>query len=221
MGWFGNNTSDEDKDAIIKGLKSRVKELETVVNDYEEEERDFREDFYGRERVTAKRHARELEEKDDACDLKIKKANTANEEKIEKIERDANKRVRDAEDKAATAIREAKATTEKTEVAVSKAVLEEKTKQLGVVTDLKVTAAQEEARADVAEELVEGLQYELGAMTTLMTEFAKTNQGFAEKVMAKLPTVDLSKFSVNVEMPAPEVTVVNAGQPKGNEQGKK
>jgi hypothetical protein len=217
MGWFGNTLSDEDKDAIIAGLKQENKGLHKEIKVRDDEERDIREEYQEDIRAINKRHERVLEEVEERCEAIVKKAKRECDDECDAIERAADKRVRQAEDASAAAIRETKGDKEKTEVAVARAVLAVETKHVKEVTDLKVDAAEANARASAAEELVESYQGDLETMTDLMREFAKENNGFAKLVVDKLPTVELTKMSVNVELPAPEVTVVNTGGNKGGE----
>ncbi len=83
-----------------------------------------------------------------------------------------------------------------------------------VIDGLKSEVTDAEVRASGAEASAEERR---GVIETLQGELAKHDE-LIRFVMTKLPNVDLSKFNINVEIPAPEVVVVGG---KGGNQAKK
>lgn len=243
MGLFNfGGPSEQDKAAIIKGLKLELKGYREAEEERNEDERDFRDDFYERQEATEKSHRKEIvrirEEADEkvaaekkgrkvfeedvreAADKRIETVEKAADKKIETAEKAADKKVEVAEKAARDAKAEAKAGEQKVEVAVAKAVLEVKSKHIDELSEAQIEAAENLARAEAAEELTASTQLQLKEITKLMTDFAGTNNGFAEMIAKKLPNIDFTKLSVNVDMPAPEVTVISAGGGKPQNDNK-
>lgn len=194
---------------INKGLKSENKTLtddnkklrkqhEADIERFEE----YRQDMIKRARKQDEERAEKY------ADLEKKLRRESRQEVIE-AEDDADERVRDAEKDANKRVNAAEDKVQATDLAVSAAVLNVKEAHITEKCELEVMVAQESARADAAENLAAERAIALENMTELMREFASTNGDFADSVVKKLPNVDLSKFNINVDVPAPEVTFVN------------
>lgn len=206
---FFGGPSEDDLKQINKGLKAENKailaenkslkaklEAQAEAQSEYEKKQSKRSDTYFREQdeeflLNEKHRDRDLRES-------IEEAEDAADRRVKAIEKAADERVRAAELKVGN-----------TDVAVRTAVLKEKESTLNVTSGLEVEVAAETARADAAETRCTDLSDDLESTMDLMKEFAKTNTAFADQVLKKLPNVDLTKMSVNIEMPAPEVTVVN------------
>lgn len=221
MKWLFGGPDEETSKMIIKGLKSENKsQLETIKSQAKAA------------KIVAERHDDELhtinrrnskdlqEARDDAADA-VRVAERDADDEIRQIKDDARDEIIKAEDAADKKVREALAKVENTDVAVKKARLEEQTKALESNTKLEVKVAvaegnakTEAARADAAESLVESIE-------GLLEDANDNHSDFTKLILAKIAEVKLDKFAINVEMPSPEVTVINSnGGNKGGEQKK-
>jgi len=221
MQFFGcGGPSEDDLKQINKGLKAQAKTDAEKIKRLEKQHTEDIERFNEYRSAADKREKKYYADQDESNAAYQKKLRREQQDEIEAAEDAADKKVRAAEKAADERVRAAELKVGNTDVAVRTAVLKEKESNLTATTTLEVEVAAESARADGAESQVEQLETELDEMTSLMKDFAKTNTSFADAVLKKLPNVDLTKMSVNIEMPAPEVTVVN-GNKGGDQKGGK
>lgn len=206
---FFGGPSEDDLKQINKGLKAqakldadKIKKLEKALADERESNQEYR-------TLKEKEYNKLFREQDEANRLAEKSRDRELREAIEDAEDAADARIRKVEKDADERVRAAELKVGNTDIAVRTAVLKEKESTLNVTSGLEVEVAAESARADGAETRCADLSDDLESTMDLMREFAKTNTVFADAVLKKLPNVDLTKLSVNIEMPAPEVTVVN------------
>lgn len=213
--FFGRD--EETSKLIIKGLKQENKSQVQEIKDLKKSAQRTAEDTEDRIHATSRRHSQELQELRDDTREEVKEAQRDADERVREAEDDASDRVREAEDAADKRIRAAEAKVEVTDVAVRKARLEEQTKSLESNTKLEVKVAvaegkalTEAARADAAESLVESIE-------GLLDNANDNHADFTKLILAKIAEVKLDKFAINVEMPSPEVTVINQGGNKGGD----
>lgn len=204
---------------IIKGLKSENERLASDLKRYKKSDRERDEAFEDRVTEIKRAHSREIAELNHDHQEEIRDVKSDCDELVREAEDGARDDVRSAQDDADQRVRIAEGKVQATEIAVKKAVLDEREANSGATTKLEIKVAvaegkalAEAARADAAESLVESIEQTLENAGDNHTEFTKL-------ILSKIATVNLDKMSINVEMPSPEVTVINGGQ-KGGEQKK-
>lgn len=222
---FGFFERDEETSKlIIKGLKGENKTLVTQVKDLQKSATRTAEQTEDRIHSINRRHSQELTEVKDDAREEVREAQRDADDKVREAEDNASEEVRDAEKAADARVRLAEGKVQVTDLAVKKAVLEEREKHSSAETKLEVAiavangkASAEAARADAAESLVESIE-------GLLEDANDNHSDFTKLILAKIAEVKLDKFAINVEMPSPEVTVIsNGGGNKGggDNQGKK
>lgn len=183
-----------DNESLAKTNKRLEKQVENLSEELKQTRRVHGEEMYLQER--------KYERKTNDLSYTIE-----TERKRHKQEEDTlNKRVEEAEMNADETI----ATRVAEQTAVARLEIEEQyVNELNEVQSLAIT---EVARADAAEARAEEKDEVIKELKSQLKDYRE----FVQFAMEKLPTVDMSKFNVNVDMPSPEVTVVSQGGGKKN-----
>lgn len=180
--------------SLEKSLEDAKRQLEVNVRKYDYDTQDLRTHLERRaavlqtELVNAREDAKRAEERAGA----ISERNEAEvDEELARLDSIVEDRVAE------------KVATERTKI---RAEFEKK------IDELKDAAADAEVETAAAVATSEEKENTIVSLTKQVEQYGE----FVKFVMTKLPTVDLSKFNINVEVPAAEVTVVG-----GNQGGKK
>lgn len=188
--------------ADIKATEADKKTAEKKVTTLENTVERMREDA----KETARRNAesdylskRDHERTVDSFEYQIKGLKT----QIQDAEERADKAEEDADDEVERRVENA---TLNVEATVRKEVAKE-------VDGLKSDVARETAQAAAAQSEAKEKTETISILREELTEY----QEFVKYIADKLPSVDMSKFNINVDVPSPEVTVVSNGG--GKKQG--
>lgn len=196
MGFFGFGSDEPSLRQLNKTLTADNKKLSEDVKRLEKELKSAGEAYSDSIRTLKRENRIELEEIEDRYDADAADAYRAADSKVEEAEKAAEKKVKEAEAKV-----------QNTELAVKKAVLEEKEKNAGAVSKVEIQLAKAQGETNAAKAEVNALNRVIKELVTLLEGTREDGADIAAELLEKLPKVDLSKFNVNVDVPAQAVTV--------------
>lgn len=186
--------SDKTKEDISKALENLQRDIRRERNEAEYQE------------IRARRHH----------DDELNDRDTDQEIALARVEDEANARVEEAEKKARSAESEADL---RVKLARTEAKTEVREEYSSTIHSLESDLATERADTAAAEARAKEKDSTIESLREQISDYKE----FVQFVLGKVPTVDLSKFSINIDMPPTEVTVVGGNKPEqkgGGEQKK-